>query len=96
MGARGARLAVRGRILGVLAVAAAAALALLSAPAAQATNGGAHGYLPEKDDWCLGEGEPTLTDVGTQHAFVRFDYFDDCLFPAKVLGRDPQRRWRLA
>ena len=60
-----------------------AAVALLGAPAAQATNGGSHGFLPEQKDWCLGVGAPELTAVGYLHAFVRIEYWDDCLFPAK-------------
>lgn len=61
----------------------AVAAALLLAPAAHATDGGKHGYLPEKDDWCLGVGEPEVTDVGTAHALVTIEYWDDCLLPAK-------------
>jgi hypothetical protein len=63
-------------------VAIVAAGALLGAPAAEATNGGETAFLPEKSDWCLGASEPVLTDVGTAHAFVRFEYWDECTLPA--------------
>jgi hypothetical protein len=73
-------LVAAGRVLLLLSIVAAA---LLSAPTAQATDGGSHGYLPEKNDWCLGVDTPELRDVGYLHALVRLEYWDDCLFPAK-------------
>jgi hypothetical protein len=79
--ARWAWLSARGRTFAALSVV--AAVALLSAPAAEATDGGSHAYLPEKKDWCLGVGAPELTGVGTRHALLRLEYWDDCLFPAK-------------
>jgi hypothetical protein len=69
------------RMLGFLLLVATAALVV--APAAQATNGGSRGYLPDQKDWCLGVTAPELKDVGYLHAFVRLEYWDDCLFPAK-------------
>lgn len=68
-------------MLGFLSLVAIAALAV--APAAQATNGGSHAYLPEQKDWCLGVTAPELKEVGFFHALVRIEYWDDCLLPAK-------------
>lgn len=78
---RWARPATKRRALALLSLAATAAL--FGVPAAQATNGGSHGYLPEQKDWCLGVSAPELKEVGYHHALVRLEYWDDCLLPAK-------------
>ncbi len=79
-GLRWARPATKGRTLAFLSLVATAAL--LGGPAAQATNGGSHAYLPKEKDWCLGVRAPELKEIGSLHAFVRLEYWDDCLLPA--------------
>jgi hypothetical protein len=73
-----------------------ATAALVVAPTAQATNGGSHAYLPEKNDWCLGVTAPELKEVGYYHAVVRLEYWDDCLLPAKssIEIRSGDSGWR--
>jgi hypothetical protein len=91
--ARSAWTAARGA-LAVLAVTVVAVL--VSAPAAQATDDGQYGFLPDKDSWCLAVTEPVLTDVGTAHAFVDIEYRDVCTFPAEssVELRTADSGWR--
>jgi hypothetical protein len=55
---------------------------LFGAPAARATDGGEHAYLPEKADWCLRASQPKIEGADTTQAFVSFEYGDTCTFPA--------------